>query len=206
MINKGLTQRFYTDLKAEIKFILQIESRLCVSESHSVLSDSLWPPGLYSPWHSIGQNTLVGSLSLLQGIFPIQGSNSGLPHCRQILYQLSYKGRLRILEWVAYPSCPLFNSLFFGSNRYRRGSTRPLPKQMNHSQEMIYYILFSCSHLQSQSEVSLGPFLFVSKMVRNNLLHKHCILYWCMYSSILSFSSTDFSLNVLGTEWRMGAG
>ena len=103
MINKGLTQRFYTDLKAEIKFILQIESRLCVSESHSVLSDSLWPPGLYSPWHSIGQNTLVGSLSLLQGIFPIQGSNSGLPHCRQILSQLSYKGRLRILEWVAYP-------------------------------------------------------------------------------------------------------
>ena len=43
-----------------------------------------------------------GSLSLLQGIFPIQGSNPGLPHCRQILYQLSYKGSPRILEWVAY--------------------------------------------------------------------------------------------------------
>ena len=43
MINKGLTQWFYTDLKAEIKFILQIESRLCVSESHSAVSDSLWP-------------------------------------------------------------------------------------------------------------------------------------------------------------------
>ena len=42
------------------------------------------------------------SLSLLQGIFPTQGSNPGLPHCRQILYQLSHKGSPRILEWVTY--------------------------------------------------------------------------------------------------------
>jgi len=47
--------------------------------------------GLYSPWNSPGQNT------------PTQGSNPGLPHCRQILYQLSHKGSPRILEWVAYP-------------------------------------------------------------------------------------------------------
>ena len=50
------------------------------------------------------QNTGLGSLSLLQGIFPIQESNPGLLHCRKILYQLSHKGRPRILEWVAYPS------------------------------------------------------------------------------------------------------
>ena len=42
--------------------------------------------------NSLGQNTGVGSLSLLQGIFPIQASNPGLPHCRRILYQLSYRG------------------------------------------------------------------------------------------------------------------
>ena len=42
-------------------------------------------------------------LSLLQGIFPTQGSNPGVPHCGQILYQLSHKGSPRILEWVAYP-------------------------------------------------------------------------------------------------------
>ena len=48
--------------------------------------------GLYSPWNSLGQNTGVDSLSLLQGIFPTQGSNSGLLHCRRILYQLSHKG------------------------------------------------------------------------------------------------------------------
>ena len=61
------------------------------------------PHGLYSPWNSPGQNTGVGSLSLLQGIFPTHGSNPGLLHCRWILYQLSHKGSPRILEWVAYP-------------------------------------------------------------------------------------------------------
>ena len=45
-------------------------------------SNSLWPHGLYSPWNSPGQNIGVGSLSLLQGIFPTQGSNLGLRHCR----------------------------------------------------------------------------------------------------------------------------
>ena len=74
-----------------------------VKRRHSVVSDSLWPHGLYSPWNSPGQNTGVGSLSLLQGIFPTQGSNPGLLHCRWILYQLSHKESLRILEWVAYP-------------------------------------------------------------------------------------------------------
>ena len=73
------------------------------SESFSVMSNSLWPHGLYSLWNSPGQNTDVGSLSLLQGIFPTQKLNPGPPHCRQILFQLSHKGSPRILEWVAYP-------------------------------------------------------------------------------------------------------
>ena len=72
-------------------FSLQIT--YVANESHSVVSDSLRPHGLYSPWSSPGQNTGVGSLSLLQRIFPTQGLNPGLPHCRQILYQLSHKGR-----------------------------------------------------------------------------------------------------------------
>ena len=67
------------------------------------MSDSLWPHRPHSPWNSPGQNTGVGSLSLLQEIFPTQGSNPGLPHCRRILYQLSHKGSPRILEWVVYP-------------------------------------------------------------------------------------------------------
>ena len=49
------------------------------------------------------KNTGVGSPSFLQGIFPTQESNRDLPHCRQILYQLSHKRSPRTLEWVAYP-------------------------------------------------------------------------------------------------------
>ena len=62
------------------------------SESLSVVSYSLWPHGLYSSWNSPGQNSGVGSLSLLQGIFPTEGLNPDLLHCRRILYQLSSQG------------------------------------------------------------------------------------------------------------------
>ena len=72
------------------------------SESHSVMPDSLRPHGLCRPWNSPDQNTGVGSCSFILGIFPTQGSNPGLPHCR-ILDQLSHKGSPGILEWVAYP-------------------------------------------------------------------------------------------------------
>ena len=68
-----------------------------VGQSCSTLCDSM-----DSPWNFPGQNTGVGSLSLLQGIFPTQGLNPGLLHCRRILYQLSHKRSTRILEWVAY--------------------------------------------------------------------------------------------------------
>ena len=79
-----------------------------ISNWLSVMSDSLRPHGLQPTrllcwWDSPGQNTGVGSCSLLQGIFPTQGSNPGLPHCRWILYQMSHKGSPRILAWVAYP-------------------------------------------------------------------------------------------------------
>ena len=72
------------------------------SESHSVMSNSLCYHGQYSPWNSPGQNTGVGSLSFFQGIFPTQGSNPGLLHCRQIFYQLNHQRSPRILEWVTY--------------------------------------------------------------------------------------------------------
>ena len=66
------------------------------SESCSVLSNSLQPHGLYSPWNSPGENTGVGSLSLLQGIFPTQGSHPCLLHCGWILYQLNHKRDQRL--------------------------------------------------------------------------------------------------------------
>ena len=81
------------------------------------MSDSLRPYGLYSPWNSPGQNTGVGSLSLLQGTFPTQGSNPALPHCRRILHQLSHKGSPRILKWVVYP----FSSASFLTQEFNQG-------------------------------------------------------------------------------------
>ena len=72
--------------------ILVFVSMKSESESRSAVSDSLQLHRLYSPWNSLGQNTGVGSLSLLQGIFTTQGSNPAPLHCRQILYQLSHKG------------------------------------------------------------------------------------------------------------------
>ena len=67
------------------------------SESHSVVYNSLQPHGLYNPWNSPGQNTGVGSCSLLQRIFPTQGSNPGLLHCRQTLYQLTHR---EVYHWA----------------------------------------------------------------------------------------------------------
>ena len=69
--------------------------------SHSVMSDSLSPHGLQParllcPWNSLGKNTRVGCHTLLQGIFSTQGSNPGLPLCRQILYRLSHK------DWIPF--------------------------------------------------------------------------------------------------------
>ena len=58
-------------------------------------------PGSSVHGHSPGKSTGVGCHGLLQRIFPIQGSNPGLPHCRWILYHLSHQGSPRILEWEA---------------------------------------------------------------------------------------------------------
>ena len=81
------------------------------SVSHSVMSDS------ENPWtvtHQAplslefpGKNTGVGSHSLLQGIFPTQGSNLSLLHCRQILYRLSHQGSSRHVHGDAKSSASL---------------------------------------------------------------------------------------------------
>jgi len=60
------------------------------------------PPGSSVHGDSPGKNTGVGCHALLQRIFPTQGSNPGLPHCRQILYQLSYQGSPSMKQWVDY--------------------------------------------------------------------------------------------------------
>ena len=73
------------------------------SESHSVVSDSLHPHGLYSPWNSPGQNTGVGSLSLLLRIFSTQRSNPGLLHCRWVCFFTSWATREAQEYWSGQP-------------------------------------------------------------------------------------------------------
>ena len=78
-------------------------------------------PWLYSPWNSLGQNTGVGSLSLLQGIFPTQRSNPGLPLCRQILYQLSHQGSSTVMQRLRFRKRQVsFQKLIFLTRRKER--------------------------------------------------------------------------------------
>ena len=107
---------FLYNLRAMTAFMFLNESE---SESRSIVSYSLRPHGLYSPWNSPGQNTGVGSCSLLQGIIPPQGLNPGLLHCRQILYQLSYQGSPCFLnswgkkaKWICFCLWPETNMKF----------------------------------------------------------------------------------------------
>ena len=70
-----------TALKSEV-------SQLCPT----LQPHGLQPTRLLHPWNFLGKSTGVGCHFLLQGIFPIQGSNPGLLHCGQMLYCLSHRG------------------------------------------------------------------------------------------------------------------
>ena len=71
--------------------VLCLVSQLCLT-----LCDTMdcSPPGSSVHGDSPCKNSGMGCYDLLQGIFPTQGSNPGLPHCRQILYHLSHQGSL----------------------------------------------------------------------------------------------------------------
>ena len=86
-------------------FFFDMYTLLCVSVSCSVLPYSLRPHGLQTarllcPWNFPAKNTRVSSHCLLQEIFPTQGLNLGLLHCRQILYCLNHQEIL-----YAYSKC-----------------------------------------------------------------------------------------------------
>ena len=129
------------------------------SESHSVVSDSLRSHGRYSPWNSPGQNTGVGSLSLLQGIFPTEGLNPGLLQCW--MQELSHKRsptdryvgeyfsnikistRLRLLI-VLFKSCVSFLIFFSWSVVYSRVGkfSIVLARLLNFSWQICPFLLF----------------------------------------------------------------
>ena len=100
--------------------VLCLVAQLCLTLCHPM---NCKPARLLCNGDSPRKNTEVGCHALLQGIFPTQRSNPGLPHCRQILYHLSHQGILtsRLL-------CP-WNSpgqnTGVGSHSFSRGSSQP---------------------------------------------------------------------------------
>ena len=92
---------------------------------------TLQPHGLYSPWHSPGQNTGMGSLSLLQGIIPTQGSNPCLPHCWATREALRYKPqRTMFLTLGATESLDWIISFGLGVGRWGGGEGCPVHCKM----------------------------------------------------------------------------
>ena len=119
------------------------------SESCSVVSDSFQPHGLYSPWNSPGQNTGVGSLSLLQGTFSTQGSNPGLSHCRRILSQLSHRGS-PILR-TQYNNTLGFLAITDGNVQEKTGPLTPCcPVSLGTSTSSLLWSLITDSHASQQ--------------------------------------------------------
>ena len=104
---KAISQLFSVNSKGFDVLVRKVKVK--VAQLYLTLCD----PMDASPWNSLGQNTGVDSHSLLQRIFPSQGSNPSLPHCRRILYQLSHKVSPRTLEWAA---CPFSSGYSWPSN------------------------------------------------------------------------------------------
>ena len=115
------------------------------------------------PWNSPGQKSGVGSLSLLQGIFPTQRLNPGLPHCRQILYCLSHQGSPRILEWVAYP----FSG---GSSQPRNRTGSPALEADSLPSEPPEKPLFNPSNLEK------SPFARLAGLCRITCVLSHSVI------------------------------
>ena len=86
---------------------------------------------------SPGKNTGVGSLFLPQGIFPTQGSNPGLPHCRRILYQLSHQGSLKIMETSFKRSHARTATLSAPSLAAGHHQPTPPPETLGHSRASL---------------------------------------------------------------------
>ena len=90
-------------LQIKIWYYCTLYNSVCVLVVQSCLTlcntIDYFLPGSSGPWNSLGRNTRVGSYSLLQGIFPAQGLNLDLPHCRQILYHLSHKGSPTLIKY-----------------------------------------------------------------------------------------------------------
>ena len=182
---------------------------MCVS--HSVVSNSSWPPGLepaslFYPWNSPGKNTGMVCHSSLQRVFPTQISNPGLPHCRQIVYHLSHKGS---------PSIKLQETLkcVWANGKTSLGSTKREDINMKIRHGLNYVTkshsgvgLLSCNE---RSGIVFIIFLCTKLFTVSGIFYSNCVCSifclscWTMISGKANtiypqISAHDCSLNIWG--------
>ena len=112
VVLQGMAHSFIELGKAVVHVLSLVEIEVKVKVKVVQSCPTLQPHRLYSPWNSLGQNT-----GLLQGIFPTQGLNPGLLHCRWILYQLSCQGSPSV--WLVFCDCG-FHSVCPLMDEYKR--------------------------------------------------------------------------------------
>ena len=147
------------------------------------MSDSSQPHGLYSPWNSPGQNTGVGSLSLLQGIFLTQKSNWGLLQCRQLLYQLSYQGT----------SLKTLFLTFWGSRKARIWENT-IGLRIYKAQKLLtspWLVTFKGSQSQFETFINFSMYKQACHILDHKIGHLHCFILCFMFIKCFHIVSLD---------------
>ena len=141
-------------------------------------------PGSSVHENSPGKNTGMGCHAFLQGIFPTQGSNPGLPHCRQILHHLSHQGSPRILECVAYP----FSRGHFLTQESNQG--------LLHCRQILYQLSCQGSPSASQPPSSADSTLLLLLLLLSRISRVHvCATLWTVASQAplsMGFSRQEY--------------
>ena len=160
------------------------------------------PPGSSVHGDSPGKNTGVGCHALLQGIFPTQGSNPGLPQYRQILNHLSYWGNPRILEWVAYP----FDSGYFWP---RNQTWSSLPAELPWKPHLLIYLpiywkLWLHIHITNSNPstelIYSFPYLHLSSAQTTRL---HYLYFICSFDQPYCICTRYHPFSARGSPYRM---
>ena len=121
-----------------------------------------YPHRLHSPWDSPDQNPGVGTHSLPQGIFPTQGSNPDLEHCRWILYQLSHKGSPNVYKSVS--------QILHGICLYVKKKTHNI---LSWTSDLTSMLGFNVGSLNTMYFFNLKRSMLIKKLIKNIYTHTH---------------------------------
>ena len=137
-------------------------------------------------WDFLGKSTGVGCHFLFQGIFPTQGTNPGLPHCRKMLYHLSHQGTSRhpkhlLISWLQSPSAVILERPKIKSDTVSTVSPS-ISYEVMGSDAMIFIFWM----LSFKPTFSLSSFTFIKRLFSSSLLScakiigQSCLIRWLM--------------------------